>query len=161
MLFACVLSAWSIFYLIQKGNISVAEAAVRVSGLEVGGLVGSVSSGWASDLLIKWNPEGGAIGSRLRVAALYVALTAGAICTSCIGLVLVVTTALLPSGCIFVDIRIGTLLFALISFFSRFLCNPYHTSAASHAVAHLRRCGVFSLRPAASSRPLRCRISRT
>lgn len=73
------LTSWSVFYLMQaKGVASLAEAGVRVSGLEVGGLIGSISSGWLSDVLIKKQPQAGAIGQRVKVILLYLALTAAA-----------------------------------------------------------------------------------
>ncbi|KAI0561888.1 UhpC Sugar phosphate permease regulatory protein (IC) [Gracilaria domingensis] len=71
------LTSWTIFYLMKaRGVVSLAEAGLRVSGLEVGGLLGSVTSGWLSDLLIQKNGSAGAIGQRIRVVLLYVALTA-------------------------------------------------------------------------------------
>lgn len=71
------LSTWPVFFLMQaRGVSSLAEAAVRVSGLEIGGLVGSVTSGYLSDRLIRANPNAGAIGQRVRVIMLYLCMTA-------------------------------------------------------------------------------------
>lgn len=74
------LTSWTVFYLMEfKGVTSLAEAALRVSGLELGGLFGSISSGWLSDQFIKRNPEAGAVGQRIQVALLYVCMTAFAL----------------------------------------------------------------------------------
>ncbi len=43
------------------------QAAVRVSGLELGGLVGSLIAGRASDWLIARSPKGGNVGKRVQV----------------------------------------------------------------------------------------------
>lgn len=88
------LTSWTVFYLMEtKGVATLAEAALRVSGLELGGLLGSISSGWLSDRLIRRNPKAGAVGQRIKVALLYVFLTACALvafyCTP-------ITRALLP-----------------------------------------------------------------
>eukprot|EP00898_Chlorokybus_atmophyticus_P006405 jgi/Chlat1/6766/Chrsp50S06467 len=46
------ITSWSVFYLIdQKGVPDAASAAVRVSGLELGGLTGSLVAGFLSDKL--------------------------------------------------------------------------------------------------------------
>lgn len=66
------------FYLVSKGT-SIGEAALRVSGLELGGLLGSVSSGWLSDALIQSRPHAGVVGCRVRVALLYLLGSAAAI----------------------------------------------------------------------------------
>jgi MFS transporter, OPA family, sugar phosphate sensor protein UhpC len=71
------LTSWTIFYFLNaKGVSTLAEAALRVSGLELGGLVGSVSSGWLSDKLIQRDTSAGAVGQRVRVAVIYLVLTA-------------------------------------------------------------------------------------
>lgn len=73
------LSTWTVFYLMQvRGIQTISEAALRVSGLEVGGLLGSISSGWLSDYLIRKNPKAGAIGQRVRIILLYLVLMAAA-----------------------------------------------------------------------------------
>eukprot|EP00955_Chlamydomonas_euryale_P051336 354857-Chlamydomonas_euryale.AAC.20 len=46
-------TSWFVFYLLkEKGVEDAAQAAVRVSGLELGGLMGSLIAGKASDWLI-------------------------------------------------------------------------------------------------------------
>ena len=47
-------SSWShIFLLDYKGVANAQEAAFRVSGMEIGGLLGSLVSGWASDKMMR------------------------------------------------------------------------------------------------------------
>jgi MFS transporter, OPA family, sugar phosphate sensor protein UhpC len=88
------LTSWSVFYLMDaKGVTTLAEAAFRVSGLEIGGLLGSVSSGWLSDKMIQRNPSAGAVGQRVKIAILYVALTAVMLFAFS---AIPITTALLP-----------------------------------------------------------------
>lgn len=57
------------FYLIkEKGVADAAQAAVRVSGLELGGLVGSLIAGRLSDMMINNSKKGeGAVGKRVQV----------------------------------------------------------------------------------------------
>jgi hypothetical protein len=54
-----------------KGLGDKASAAVRVSGLELGGLAGSLSAGFLSDYLLKKNAQNGSpegtVGLRVRV----------------------------------------------------------------------------------------------
>jgi len=66
-------TSWFVFYLIQaKGVPDAAMAAVRVSGLELGGLAGSLVAGRLSDYLIQTSKEGqGTVGMRIRVVAGY------------------------------------------------------------------------------------------
>mmetsp|Transcript_5298 Transcript_5298/g.12909 ORF Transcript_5298/g.12909 Transcript_5298/m.12909 type:complete len:568 (-) Transcript_5298:203-1906(-) len=66
-------TSWFVFYLIQaKGVPDAAVAAVRVSGLELGGLAGSLLAGRLSDMLIRNCREGeGTVGMRIRVVAGY------------------------------------------------------------------------------------------
>lgn len=66
-------TSWFVFYLIKaKGVADAAEAAVRVSGLELGGLVGSLVAGKASDWLIsKGKPGEGNVGKRVQVVMVY------------------------------------------------------------------------------------------
>lgn len=70
-------TSWLIFYLKHKG---IQDVATRVSGLELGGLAGSLSAGWLSDHLTKKNQkEGGKagnVGLRVKVAITYTLLTA-------------------------------------------------------------------------------------
>ena len=57
------------FYLIkEKGVTDAAQAAMRVSGLELGGLLGSLIAGRVSDMMInKSEGKGGAVGKRVQV----------------------------------------------------------------------------------------------
>lgn len=65
-------TSWFVFYLIkEKGIEDAAQAAVRVSGLELGGLVGSLIAGRASDWLIARSPKGGNVGKRVQVVMWY------------------------------------------------------------------------------------------
>lgn len=62
-------TSWFVFYLIkEKGVSDAAQAAVRVSGLELGGLVGSLIAGRLSDMMINKSRAGeGAVGKRVQV----------------------------------------------------------------------------------------------
>lgn len=62
-------TSWFVFYLIkEKGVSDAAQAAVRVSGLELGGLVGSLIAGRVSDMMINRSKgQGGAVGKRVQV----------------------------------------------------------------------------------------------
>merc|ERR1712086_658598 len=65
------ITSWSVFYLIkEKGVIDAGAAAVRVSGLELGGLLGSRIAGRISDWYIATSP-GGAVGKRIQVVMAY------------------------------------------------------------------------------------------
>lgn len=73
------MTAWFIFYLIQAGGVpDGAQAAIRVSGLEIGGLLGSLSSGALSDYLIRQNSGNsqGNVGLRVKVVMTYIVGTA-------------------------------------------------------------------------------------
>ncbi len=52
-----------------KGVQDSATAAVRVSGLELGGLAGSLAAGWLSDKMVARASEsgGGMVGARVKV----------------------------------------------------------------------------------------------
>ena len=73
------ITSWSVFYLIkEKGVADAGAAALRVSGLEVGGLLGSLLAGRLSDAAIAAGGAGGAVGKRVKVVLAYlvgVALT--------------------------------------------------------------------------------------
>eukprot|EP00195_Chlamydomonas_chlamydogama_P013869 CAMPEP_0202900640 /NCGR_PEP_ID=MMETSP1392-20130828/11956_1 /ASSEMBLY_ACC=CAM_ASM_000868 /TAXON_ID=225041 /ORGANISM="Chlamydomonas chlamydogama, Strain SAG 11-48b" /LENGTH=469 /DNA_ID=CAMNT_0049587075 /DNA_START=389 /DNA_END=1797 /DNA_ORIENTATION=- len=66
-------TSWFVFYLIKvKGVEDAAQAAVRVSGLELGGLVGSLIAGKLSDGLINASEgRGGNVGARVKVVMAY------------------------------------------------------------------------------------------
>jgi OPA family sugar phosphate sensor protein UhpC-like MFS transporter len=72
------ITSWSVFYLIkEKGVVDAGAAAVRVSGLELGGLLGSLLAGRLSDWYIA-NSSGGSVGKRVQIVMAYligVALT--------------------------------------------------------------------------------------
>ena len=65
------ITSWSVFYLIkEKGVMDAGAAAVRVSGLELGGLVGSLMAGRISDWYIA-SSDGGAVGKRIQIVIAY------------------------------------------------------------------------------------------
>lgn len=66
-------TSWFVFYLIKaKGVADAGAAAVRVSGMELGGLVGSLIAGRLSDYMInKAGPGQGAVGKRVQVVMMY------------------------------------------------------------------------------------------
>ncbi|KAG1676380.1 hypothetical protein FOA52_001175 [Chlamydomonas sp. UWO 241] len=66
-------TSWFVFYLLkEKGIEDAAQAAVRVSGLELGGLLGSLVAGKASDWLIQRSgTKGGHVGQRVKVVMMY------------------------------------------------------------------------------------------
>jgi len=58
---------WAHFYIMDEFGVAAAEATARVSGFELGGLLGCIISGQVSDLLIAKRPEAGAAGLRTQV----------------------------------------------------------------------------------------------
>ncbi|KAL0031772.1 hypothetical protein WJX79_006580 [Trebouxia sp. C0005] len=65
-------TSWFVFYLMQaKGVADAGSAAFRVSGMELGGLFGSLLAGRISDALIAKNPKGGNVGKRVQVVIGY------------------------------------------------------------------------------------------
>ncbi len=72
------LTSWMVFYLVEaKGVADYADAAARVSVLELGGLVGSLLAGRLSDGLIRRaKPGEGHVGKRLVVVRGYLLGTA-------------------------------------------------------------------------------------
>jgi len=74
-------TSWMIFYLLaQKGAQDAAAAAVTVSGLELGGLVGGTLAGFLSDARIRAagdKPGVGHVGRRVQIVMGYVAATMG------------------------------------------------------------------------------------
>lgn len=65
-------TSWFVFYLIkEKGVPDAAQAALTVSGLELGGLVGSLIAGRLSDHLINKGGGGGNVGKRVQVVMAY------------------------------------------------------------------------------------------
>lgn len=66
------ITSWSVFYLIkEKGVADAGAAALRVSGLEIGGLAGSLLAGRLSDAAIAAGGPGGAVGKRVKVVMGY------------------------------------------------------------------------------------------
>lgn len=75
-------TSWFIFYLLKaKGVQDSATAAVRVSGLELGGLAGSLTAGFLSDKLVARAAEtgGGMVGARVKVVMAFSAATVAAL----------------------------------------------------------------------------------
>lgn len=66
-------TSWFVFYLLQvKGVADAGAASLRVSGLELGGLVGSLLAGKLSDWLIsRADPSAGTVGKRIQVVIGY------------------------------------------------------------------------------------------
>ena len=66
-------TSWFVFYLLQvKGVVDAGAASLRVSGLELGGLVGSLLAGKLSDMLIaRAKPGAGTVGKRIQVVIAY------------------------------------------------------------------------------------------
>ena len=54
------------YFLQAKGVADAGSAAFRVSGLELGGLLGSLLAGRISDSLIASKPKGGNVGKRVQ-----------------------------------------------------------------------------------------------
>jgi sugar phosphate permease len=66
-------TSWFVFYLLQVKEVADAGAAsLRVSGLELGGLFGSLLAGKISDILISKSKKGeGTVGKRIQVVIGY------------------------------------------------------------------------------------------
>eukprot|EP00746_Dinoflagellata_sp_MGD_P067670 gnl/MRDRNA2_/MRDRNA2_27936_c0_seq1.p1 gnl/MRDRNA2_/MRDRNA2_27936_c0~~gnl/MRDRNA2_/MRDRNA2_27936_c0_seq1.p1 ORF type:complete len:925 (+),score=216.79 gnl/MRDRNA2_/MRDRNA2_27936_c0_seq1:105-2879(+) len=75
------LTSWLVFYLIaEKGAENAAVSAARITGLELGGFVGSLLAGRLSDYLISTaKPGQGHVGRRIQVARGYMLGVAGAL----------------------------------------------------------------------------------
>jgi sugar phosphate permease len=75
------MTSWLVFYLIaEKGAKDSAEAAARLTGLELGGLFGSLLAGRLSDRLVKTaKPGQGHVGRRVQVARGYLLGVAAAL----------------------------------------------------------------------------------
>jgi sugar phosphate permease len=76
-------TSWLVFYMLQeKGATDAAQAAIGVSGLELGGLLGSLVAGRWSDWLISRSDETvGIVGNRVRVVMAYTVGIAAALAT--------------------------------------------------------------------------------
>ena len=66
-------TSWFVFYLLQvKGVADAGAASLRVSGLELGGLAGSLLAGKLSDMLIaRAKPGEGTVGKRIQIVIIY------------------------------------------------------------------------------------------
>jgi sugar phosphate permease len=66
-------TSWLVWYLIaEKGAANAGQAALAVSGLELGGLAGSTVAGFLSDMNIRKSKGGaGHVGKRIQVCMLY------------------------------------------------------------------------------------------
>lgn len=74
-------TSWSVFYLLETGRAgNAASAALRVTGLELGGLAGSLVAGAVSDRLVSRCKTGdGRVGRRIRVVCAYLVGVAAAL----------------------------------------------------------------------------------
>lgn len=70
---------WAHFYIMDNFGVPAMEATARVSGFELGGLVGCIVSGQVSDWLIGQRPEAGAAGLRTQVMVYYMLLSAASV----------------------------------------------------------------------------------
>lgn len=70
---------WAHFYIMDNFGVPAVEATARVSGFELGGLLGCIASGQVSDWLISRYPARGAAGLRTQVMAYYSLLAAVAV----------------------------------------------------------------------------------
>lgn len=66
-----------------KGVADAGNAAFRVSGMELGGLFGSLLAGRISDALIARNPKGGNVGKRVQASLHFQPVAAAGIMTMC------------------------------------------------------------------------------
>merc|ERR1719492_518628 len=62
---------WAHFYIMDEFGVPAVEATARVSGFELGGLIGCIVSGQVSDWLISRFPNAGAAGLRTQVMVYY------------------------------------------------------------------------------------------
>jgi len=67
---------WAHFYIMDEFGVPAIEATARVSGFELGGLLGCIVSGQLSDWLIERRPEAGAAGLRTQVMVYFSLLSA-------------------------------------------------------------------------------------
>ncbi|CAE7267817.1 uhpC, partial [Symbiodinium pilosum] len=70
---------WAHFYIMDEFGVPALEATARVSGFELGGLLGCIVSGQVSDWLISRYPQRGAAGLRAQVMIAYSLLAAAAV----------------------------------------------------------------------------------
>lgn len=67
---------WSIFYLVEIKNYKLSHAGVCVAWFEVGGFLGSLAAGWASDIIFKGKRIPVIVLCALSVAALFLSFQA-------------------------------------------------------------------------------------
>lgn len=65
----CIKTLWH--HAQAKGVADAGSAAFRVSGMELGGLFGSLLAGRISDALIAKNPKGGNVGKRVQASPVF------------------------------------------------------------------------------------------
>mmetsp|Transcript_16570 Transcript_16570/g.32373 ORF Transcript_16570/g.32373 Transcript_16570/m.32373 type:complete len:233 (-) Transcript_16570:66-764(-) len=70
---------WAHFYIMDQFGVPAVEATFRVSGFELGGLIGCIFSGQISDWLIYRYPNAGAAGLRTQVMIYYSLLATAAV----------------------------------------------------------------------------------
>ncbi|CAE7729060.1 uhpC [Symbiodinium sp. CCMP2592] len=70
---------WAHFYIMDEFGVPALEATARVSGFELGGLLGCIVSGQVSDWLISRYPKRGAAGLRAQVMIAYSLFAAAAV----------------------------------------------------------------------------------
>jgi len=88
---------WAHFYIMDEFGVPAVEATFRVSGFELGGLLGCIFSGQISDWLICRYPKAGAAGLRTQVMIYYSLLATAAV----LGFWLFPPTAVLQWLCMF------------------------------------------------------------
>lgn len=76
---------WAHFYIMDNFHVPALEATARVSGFELGGLLGCIVAGQASDWLINRYPQRGAAGLRAQVMVCYSLFAALAVCCLWLG----------------------------------------------------------------------------
>lgn len=76
---------WAHFYIMDEFGVPAVEATARVSGFELGGLLGCIVAGQVSDWLISRYPHRGAAGLRAQVMVAYSLAAAAAVFTLWVG----------------------------------------------------------------------------
>ena len=76
---------WAHFYIMDEFGVPAMEATARVSGFELGGLLGCIVAGQVSDWLISRYPQRGAAGLRAQVMVAYSLAAAAAVFTLWVG----------------------------------------------------------------------------
>lgn len=76
---------WAHFYIMDEFGVPAMEATARVSGFELGGLLGCIVAGQVSDWLISRYPQRGAAGLRAQVMVAYSLAAAAAVFSLWVG----------------------------------------------------------------------------